>query len=354
MSDSTNQPVNPSTNQPRKTRKPRSKLGRGLSALVDQTTTSPIQVHTDPIGSAIEPVQNANKKTSGVGSSTIGVEHGQVVELDVTRIRSNPHQPRRVFSPESLEELAESIAEHGLMQPIIVRLRQDGGGHELIAGERRWRASCHAGKTSIRAIVLDVDELKSAQLALIENIQREDLNAIERANGFAALAKGFGMTQEQIATKMGIARATVANILRLIELDEEIQQMIGSGVLSAGHGKALLACADLDRRLALARQAAQEHWNVRLLEKATMAKTGGNTSLDKGLIDQREGQVSRFESVLLDLETRLGEKLSTKVKLKTDQSGTKGSIQIEFYDLDHFDGLMHRLGIQDANELTSH
>jgi ParB family transcriptional regulator, chromosome partitioning protein len=331
----------------RKVRKARSKLGRGLSALVDQSAISPIQVDSGGVG--IE--RGGEQYPNTTGEVTEVSSDQRVMEIEVTRVVPNPHQPRRVFSQESLEELGESIVEHGLMQPIVVRA--GSGGFELIAGERRWRASCHAGQTHIRAIVLDVDDLASAQLALIENIQREDLNAIERGNGFAALARDFGMTQEQIATKMGIARATVANMLRLIELDEEIQGMIVSGQLSAGHGKALLSCQESAHRLVLAKRAAQEQWNVRLLEQAAMQHNGLNEGGEPtGVsIDGNDGQVDRLASVLHDLENRLGEELSTSVKLKTDRSGTKGTIQIAFYDLDHFDGLMHRLGMRNADEL---
>ncbi len=334
----------PPPHPPRKTKRARSKLGRGLSALVDQAASAPVQV------SGLQPVQNTNKPAA----MAVSVEHegsGQVVELDVLCIRPNPHQPRRTFSEEALEELAQSILEHGLMQPIVVRPAGDGV-YELIAGERRWRASCQGGQTHIRAIVLEADDLRSAQLALIENIQRQDLNPIERANGFAMLSNDFAMTQEQIAAKVGISRSSVANLLRLIELDEDIQSMIASGTLSTGHGKALLSCPDPDRRRVLAQQAVKEGWNVRLLEKAAQLNDGGASPSATMVVSERNTEVSRLESVLHDLEARLGEHLSTKVKLKTDRSGTKGSITIEFYDLDHFDGLMNRLGVREIDELS--
>jgi len=331
----------------KKTRKARSKLGRGLSALVDQSVSKPVQIKAEDAAK-----QRANiyiHVDDQLIARAGGLGVGQVVEIDVLGIKPNPHQPRRVFSEESLGELARSIDEHGLMQPIVVR--RVGDGYELIAGERRWRASCQAGCTHIKAMVLEVDDAQSAQLALIENIQREDLNPIERGNGFAMLASGFSMTQEQIATKVGISRSSVANILRVIELDDEIQSMIASGQLSAGHGKALLSCADLEKRSLLAKQAVKEGWNVRELEKITSSIQRQSDHPSVIITNGANGQVSRFESVLHDLENRLGEQLSTKVKLKTDQSGTRGSIIIEFYDLDHFDGLMDRFGIQSIDEL---
>ncbi len=332
------------TTPPRRTKRARSKLGRGLSALVEQGGGAPIRVPNPTVG------QNTN---TGVGGG-VSLEEGadrQVVELDVLHIRPNPHQPRRFFSDEAIEELAQSIVEHGLMQPIVVRWVGDGV-YELIAGERRWRASVQAGQPRIRAIVLDADDLQSAQLALIENIQREDLNPIERANGFARLVKNFSMTQAQIAAKVGISRSSVANLLRLIELDEEIQTLIASGELSAGHGKALLSCNDPDRRLKLAQQALKDGWNVRLLENMAASNANQNTSETPMVVGNTNGVVSRVESVLKDLEDRLGEELGTKVKLKTDRSGTKGCIVIEFYDLDHFDGLLNRLGVRGTDELS--
>lgn len=337
---------------PTRKKKNRSKLGRGLSALVDQSPIGPIQVAPELKASQIANIVNS-------GEPVVLVQGEQILEVDVTRIVPNPHQPRRVFDEDALEELAQSIAEHGLMQPIVVRVvqGQDGQRYELIAGERRWRATCRTGQVKIRAIVREVDDAQSAQLALIENIQREDLNPIERAHGFVLLNERFGMTQDAIATKVGISRSSVANFLRLIELDDEIQTMIVLGVLGMGHGKVLLSCKDRDQRLAFAQQAGNEEWTVRILEQAIAAiqlyndseiRSDEHSKGDKGV-----DHPTRFESVLHDLEQRLGERLSTNVKLKTDRSGTKGSITIEFYDLDHFDGLMNRLGVGTGDDLPS-
>lgn len=339
----------------KKTKKSRPRLGRGLSALIDSAPTQPVEVL--PRSGAI---QSANSDRGGdPHSQRLSQRDGGVIEIELTSVRTNPHQPRRVFDAEAIEELSRSIQEHGLMQPISVRRVEtspDQSGHEiqyeLIAGERRLRASQHAGKHTIRAILHDVDDAGSAQLALIENIQREDLNPIERARGFAALSSAFGMTQEQIAIKVGVRRSSVANQLRLLELDEEIQSMITSGVLSAGHGKALLSCRDAQRRLALAHQAIKDGWSVRTLEQ-TAGEPANSTSdggVNKVEHERTPKSTTRLESVLIDLEKRLGEQLSTDVKLKTDRSGTKGSITIAFYDLDHFDGLMQRLGILDDSQ----
>ncbi|MDF1809231.1 MAG: ParB/RepB/Spo0J family partition protein [Phycisphaerales bacterium] len=340
----------------KKTKRTRSKLGRGLSALVDQSSTTPLQVVP---GLNIEQQSIQNTNTIGEHDHLIDPESSRIqdsiIEIDVTQIVANPFQPRRVFDEEALEELAQSIAEHGLMQPIAVRDVNDGK-YELIAGERRWRATCRTGQMTIRAIVIDVDDSESAQLALIENIQREDLNPIERAKGFESLVSQFSMTQEQIAQKVGINRSSVANFMRLIELDEEIQSMIASNQLGRGHGKVLLSCKDIQQRLKLAKLAAEHNWTVRILEEEVTKSQNDRASNEVNeteTTDSNRQPPSRVELVMGDLEKRLSEHLGTAVKLKANKQGTKGSISIEYYDLDHFDGLLSRLGLSAAEELLS-
>lgn len=345
----------------KKIKRTRSKLGRGLNALIDQSPIqSPIQV--SPTESE---EQNANKQSqySSVqpkeSDSCLdrAVQADQVLELMVQEIVPNPHQPRRMFTDEAIEELSQSIMEHGLLQPIAVRrasVRSGAGKYEIIAGERRWRASKHAGIEVIRAIVLDVDDLVSAELALIENIQREDLNPIERAMGFAMLAERFSMTQDQISKRVGINRSSVANMLRLLELDDEIQSMIASEVLRAGHGKALLSCRAVEQRKALADQAIKDGWSVRFLEKAVQQinrESSDQSGSTPNSSDVENTTESRLSLVIKSLEKQLSDQLSTQVRLKTDKSGTKGNITIEFYNLDHFDGLMGRLGVQASEDV---
>lgn len=276
---------------------------------------------------------------------------GAGIKIDVGQIEPNPHQPRRAFSEESLEELGQSILDHGLMQPIVVRRvgrETDEVRYELIAGERRWRASVRAGLSKIKAIVMDVADIDSAQLALIENIQREDLNAVERARGFASLATDFGMTQEQIASRMGIGRTSVTNLLRLLDLGDEILELIASGQIGSGHGKALLSCRDREARVWLAQRSIDEGWSVRQLERAAIEHNRQDSSTETSNPDASDGDAgaqTRVHSILSDLEKQISEQLGTRVKLRTDQSGMRGSVTIEYYDLDHFDGLMARLGV---------
>lgn len=357
----------------------RSRLGRGLSALVDSPAPMEVAV-TEP--EAQVSVQNTNNMppvssvekavpagvesgggvAAGSGTGTgfaDGVVEG-VVEIAVGLIAVNPDQPRRHFDAEALSELAASIGEHGLMQPVVVRkvgkrgLQVEGAEYELIAGERRWRASQIAGKDTIRAIVREVDDETSAQLALIENVQREDLNVIELAEGYRVLSDRYSMTQERISKTVGVSRSSVANTVRLLDLPNEVRELMMSGALSSGHGKVLLTLGVPEKQRAFAARCLKEGWNIRQLQSAVddvrdgasddggngagvdlkSTKTGVNTPEDRAL------------SVLRDLEKRVGEELGTRVKIRTDKSRTRGRVMIEFFDLDQFDGLMGRLGVK--------
>ena len=361
----------------------RSRLGRGLSALVD--SPAPVEVAvTEPKAQAS--VQNTNTQSSvapvekadpagaesggtaadgtGTGARLAdGVADGVVegvVEIEVGLIAVNPDQPRRHFDAEALSELAASIGEHGLMQPVVVRkagtrgAQVEGAEYELIAGERRWRASQIAGKDTIRAIVREVDDETSAQLALIENVQREDLNVIELAEGYRVLSDRYSMTQERISKTVGVSRSSVANTVRLLDLPNEVRELMMSGALSSGHGKVLLTLGVPEKQRAFAARCLKEGWNIRQLQSAVddvmdgASDDGGNGA--GGDLKSTKTGVSTPEdralSVLRDLEKRVGEELGTRVKIRTDKSRTRGRVMIEFFDLDQFDGLMGRLGVK--------
>lgn len=264
--------------------------------------------------------------------------------ISVGLIEANRDQPRRAFDDEALGELAASIAEHGVMQPISVRAL-GGGRFALIAGERRLRASKIAGLEMVPAIVRDVDDSTSAQLALIENVQREDLNIVELAEGYRVLADKYVMTQEMIAKSVGVSRSSVANTVRLLELPNEVRTFIGEGVLSGGHGKALLSLNSPELQRRFAARCLKEGWNVRELERACLAEleSAGKAGTKQAGASTEDDQAV---SVLRDLEKRASEGLGTRVKIKTDKSRTKGKVVIEFYDLDQFDGLLGRLGVK--------
>lgn len=327
----------------------RARLGRGLSALVD---AAPIKV--DPSldvvqsgGETISPPANPNN----LQTNNQYVAKDRVIEVALDRVSVNPNQPRRVFESQALESLAASIRAHGLMQPIVVRAGEGAGAYELIAGERRLRAAKLAGMTTIRAIVDEADDERSAELALIENMQREDLNPIERALGLRQLMDRFGSTQQELSDRMGMSRPGLANLLRLLDLGDDVRALVASGVLSVGHAKVLLSCHDENQRSTLAHEAIEQGWTVRALEHA-IASAGSVDAVPPDIA--REGEQGansimhpdRVGSVLRDLERSLSEHLGTKVTLKTNKQGTQGRVQIEFYDLDQFDGLLAKLGVQ--------
>jgi len=295
------------------------RLGRGLSALLD--STSPVAVSP-----AAEPALPAS-------ASPLTVKPDDCIP--------NKYQPRTNFDDAGLAELADSIRRVGVVQPILVRPRAVGG-YEIVAGERRWRAAKLAGLAEIPAIVKTLSDAESAEWAVIENVQREDLNAIERGMAMRGLIDRFGLTQAQVAERVGIDRSTVANLIRLVELEPSIRDMIVSGKLTAGHGKALLMAPAGASREALAEKAAKEEWNVRRVERAASGLAEGNRQVAKPSRQLSSAQAA----AIADLERRLGEHLGTKVSIQTDTKGEKGRVVLEFYGLDHFDGLMSRLGFQ--------
>jgi ParB family chromosome partitioning protein len=240
-------------------------------------------------------------------------------QIPVERVRPNPQQPRKTFDAQALQELQASIAEHGVLVPILVRER--GDGYELIAGERRWRACASLQRPTIPAIVRTSDDRESLEVAIIENLQRENLNALEEAAGIAELIDSHDFTQEQVAQRLGKSRPAVTNALRLLGLPEPIKALIADGSLSAAHARALLAAPEA-QRVELARRAAQLGFSVRALERIVAAinqpPAPAKTRSSAGSPDDRE------------FEARLRTKLGAAVQLKRAARG--GSIEIRYAD----------------------
>lgn len=254
-------------------------------------------------------------------------------QIPIMDIEPNLDQPRKEFDPEALEELAESISRYGLLQPLVVR-PINGGRYQLVAGERRWRASRIAGLNSVPALVRELSDGETAEIALVENLQREDLNAIEEAAGYKSLMDDFGLTQEEVAARVGRSRPAVTNAIRLLDLPEQVLEMIKKGTISAGHGRALLGFSDKEELLKAAKIASFGA-NVRKIEQ--MAKASKKESAK----DSRQKKPTR-PSIYDEVELSLAENLGRRVKVNMGKG--KGTLEIEFYNLEDLKSLANKLG----------
>ena len=308
------------------------RLGMGLSGMIG----APVEVSSPPPEAPTAlpaPVAAAGDSAASVGSATTAL-----VAVPVGDIRPNERQPRHTIEATSLEPLIASIRTAGVMQPVVVRPRGADGCYELVAGERRWRAATAAGLDAVPAVVQDVSDQTAAEWAIIENVQREDLDAVERGDAFRRLQDEFGLTHAEIAEQVGLTRAGVTNQIRLCDLDEGTRTLIRKGALSGGHGRCLLGIASVDQRLVVAKQAIQGEWNVRELERHVR----GLTTVAK---DAKPGAPNGGGRAHLDdLERQLSEHLGTRVRIQTGRKRDRGRLSLEFYDLEQFDGLLSRLG----------
>lgn len=295
---------------------PKKSLGRGLGSL---------------IGGGVKPAQPAAAPAAAAAAAPVAP--GLLLqELPLALIVPNPRQPRRDFDPAQVQELADSIRSEGLMQPIVVRKAKEG--YELIAGERRLRAFKLLGQPSITARILEATDASSAVLALVENLQRADLNPVDEALGFASLMRDFSLTQEAVADRLGKPRATIANSVRLLALETEIQGYLRKGQLSAGHAKALLGVAEASHRLLVARLVLEKGLSVRATE-AEVKKLGAT----------KKGQRKQAEkTVVADVQKRLVSHFAAPVTVV--RKGGKGSISIPFGNDDELARLLEKIGIK--------
>jgi ParB family chromosome partitioning protein len=268
------------------------------------------------------------------GAPAEGPEVADVAQVEIAQIRPNPFQPRREFRPEELEELAASIREHGVLQPVVLRV--SGEGYEIIAGERRVRACQRLGWTSIPALVRTADDTQMLELALVENIQRADLNPIEEARAYHAYIVRLDLTQEQAAQRLGKSRSAVANMIRLLDLPGDVQEFVSRGTLSMGHARALLAVSDAEAQRTLARRVETEHLSVRDVER--LARAWG----EEVATPPAPAPAPATSAHVGDLEQRLRERLGTKVSIR-DRGGA-GRIVIDYYSADDLERLLALLG----------
>jgi ParB family chromosome partitioning protein len=259
-------------------------------------------------------------------------------QAPIEEIHPSPDQPRKRFAEANLEELSQSIRAHGVIQPLIVRARKDGG-YWLIAGERRWRASQRAGLRDVPVVVQDVSPRESFERALVENLQRADLNPMEEAEAFARLVEEHGYSQEQIATSVGKDRSTVANSLRLLKLPASVRQKVEDGALSMGHARALLGLESVSDIEVLARQVAGKGLSVRATEALVRGRIKGAADPGK---TSRPASPEKSASVK-DVENRLTKSLGAHATLTEDKNGKGGRIEIRYADLDDLDRLLERL-----------
>ena len=257
----------------------------------------------------------------------------QILDIPVADIRPNPNQPRGDFDPETLAELVDSIRRNGVLQPIIVR--PEGDSYQLIAGERRWRAAIEAGLPTVPAIVRAATENESLELALIENIQRQDLNPIEEAKAYKELIERFALTQEEAAARVGKKRSSIANMLRLLDLPQDIQDAVSRGTLTMGHARALLALPDRAEIRRLAARIQREDLSVRQTERIVQDRL-------------RRAKPSRTDHGpkpphITDLEAKLRTALGTRVTISTNKTSTKGRITIDFFSDDDFHRILEHI-----------
>jgi ParB family transcriptional regulator, chromosome partitioning protein len=300
-------------------------LGRGLGALL---SGSPVL--TQPAALPVVP-QTATMTTASDNRE-------RVLRVPLNRIRPSALQPRKEFSGESLRELADSIREQGIVQPLVVRACD--GFFELIAGERRWRAAQLLQLPEVPVITREADDRSMLELALIENLQRENLNAIEEAHGYARLAEQFQLTQEEIALKVGKSRAAVANSLRLIKLPQTIQNFVREGRLSSGHAKVILGLTDEKNQQLAAERVIKDGLNVRQAEGlvAKLQKRGSRKTEQPEITGTRAG-----DPHVADLEARLREVFATKVRLHYAQG--KGALEISFFSDAELERILQILGV---------
>lgn len=371
----------------------RRRLGKGLSEMFAQ----PVQVDP-PAANAIKPDEATGDASADAAADTPRSPHAAddaahadassasespapepratataadeagIAWLVIDNIQPNPYQPRQRVPDASIETLADSIRTHGVMQPIVVRLAPrppeppepsaspgdpkatettdttEAGRYEIIAGERRWRAARLAGLKRVPALLRELSNQDAAEWALVENLQREDLNPMDRANAFTRLLEEFSLTHQQVAERVGVDRSSVANLIRLLALDEPVQAMVRDGHLSMGQARAIAGLSDAESQQSLAERAVRRGLSVRQVEKLVRSLSAPDRTPSEQQSNAAKNRPST--SHLNDLEKQIGEQLGTRVSIRPGRKKGSGKLTIEFYSVDAFDDLLERLGVR--------
>ena len=269
-----------------------------------------------------------------LGDAALQSQEGGSISLPISQVEPSLKQPRKRFEEEALQDLADSIRANGIIQPLTVR-RLSSGYYQIVAGERRWRAAKLAGLTEVPAVIIEADDRKVMELALIENLQREDLNPVEEANGYKSLMEDYGLTQEEAAKRVGKSRPAVANALRLLALPDPVRQLLEEGKLSAGHARAILAAPSGEIQMKLAKKVVADGLSVRQTEALAKRLAEG----EKAPPPPKAGDLSIYDRAA---EKDLGARLGRKIRIVRGRR--KGRIELEYYDPDDLNALLDLLG----------
>jgi len=347
-------------------KKSTSKAGKAASGKPATASVPKPKPSSQVVGASASPSRKADAAGEAVRrADVLATQEGRsdsrgglpdYLEIPVGQIEPSPYQARRVFAPEALRELSESIRSEGLLQPIVVRRSESGGGaaggvggtpprYQLVAGERRWRAFQALNLKAIPARVVEAGDASSAALGLIENLQRDGLNPIEEAHGYASLIRDFDLTQEAAADRVGRSRASVANTLRLLSLDEELQGYLAKGLLSTGHAKVLLGVADTAQRALLARRVIEAGLSVRATERLVQELgTSGATPRATGARVRKRGSAGRDAAAVAAIEQKLTSQLGARVAVL--HTPKKGRIVIEYHGNEDLQRVLGKLGVE--------
>lgn len=322
-------------------------LGRGLAALLNPIMLENQAVSDLPAGGL--PVTMADTAIGAAAAALPALPpdhelHNALRQLPLEAISANPYQPRTEWDQQQLAELAESIKANGVIQPIIVRPTV-GGQYQIIAGERRFRASQLVGIKMVPAVVREATDAQMLEIALVENIHRTNLNAIERAKAYQNYLRTFNLNQVEAAARLGEDRSVVSNYLRLLDLPEDVRKMIITGDLTMGHARAILAVPTDELRRKLANRAMAGRLSVREVER--LVKKFAVTAIENSTLQK---EIKKAPNIV-DLENRLRRELGTKVEILAKRNGQRGKIVIEFYCLDDFERILQRVGVENLEEV---